>query len=330
VKTPTRSPKRRRPRRAATRRATRPRIPRDAGYKYLFSNRRIFHQFLTRFVDAPFVRDIRLRDVHLVDRSFVGDDLQKRDSDIVYRVRVGDRDVFVYVLVEFQSTVDKTIPIRTLLYILKLYDRMYRNSRAGLLPAVLPIVLYSGHDPWTIPTDVATLIQATIPSEYIPSFRYYAVIERDIDDETLRRMKGLVAAVIYLEKRGTPEELSAAIDEALTMIAEEHGEELRMFVTWLSRMFGSVLDERAIHTIRDARRMQPMVAQLAQQIEARGEARGEEIGEARGKKIGAKTQARETAQRMIAAGLDAASISAFTQLPAEEVQRLRAETETEE
>ena len=58
----------------------------DSAYKYLFSNKRIFHQFLTKFVHEDLSKRIRLEDIELVDKSFVSDEFTKRESDIIYRI----------------------------------------------------------------------------------------------------------------------------------------------------------------------------------------------------------------------------------------------------
>ena len=75
----------------------------------------------------------------------------------------------------------------------------------------------------------AALIQGSIPSRYIPSFEYFPVIERDIPDERLERIRALVAAVVYLEKRRDAASLTGAVDAVVRMLAEEQPEELRMF-----------------------------------------------------------------------------------------------------
>ena len=95
--------------------------------------------------------------------------------------------MYIYVLVEFQSTVDKTIPVRMLLYILQLYDQLFRNSQKGKLPAIFPVLLYNGSKEWIIPNDIQDLIEKTIPSRYIPSFEYYPVIENKISDRVLKK-----------------------------------------------------------------------------------------------------------------------------------------------
>ena len=41
----------------------RQRRPHDSAYKYLFSSRRVVHQFLTRFVDEQFTRGLTPDDV---------------------------------------------------------------------------------------------------------------------------------------------------------------------------------------------------------------------------------------------------------------------------
>jgi predicted transposase YdaD len=44
-----------------------------------------------------------------VDKSFISEEFTKRKSDLIYRVKRGDREVYIYILIEFQSTPDKTI-----------------------------------------------------------------------------------------------------------------------------------------------------------------------------------------------------------------------------
>ena len=145
---------------------TRGRNDYDGAYKYLFSSIPVFHQFLTRFVTERFTRGLRVEDIEAVDKSFVSDELTKRESDIIYRVKRGERDVYIHVLIEFQSTVDKSIPVRILLYILELYDQLYRSRRSGKLPAVFPVLLYNRSEPWTVPGNIRELIEPAIPRRY--------------------------------------------------------------------------------------------------------------------------------------------------------------------
>ena len=105
----------------------------DNAYKYLFSNKRIFLQLLKSFVDEDFVKEITLENIELLEKSFVSDEFLARESDIIYKIKLKDSEVYIYILLEFQSTVDKTIPVRMLLYLLQFYDLLLRNSQEGLL-----------------------------------------------------------------------------------------------------------------------------------------------------------------------------------------------------
>ncbi len=290
----------------------------DSAYKYLFSNKRIFHQFITRFVDEDFSKKIQLEDIELVDKSFISDEFVKRESDIIYLVKTDKRDVYIYVLVEFQSTVDKTIPVRMLLYILQMYDQLYRNSRKGKLPAIFPVLLYNGDKEWTVPNNVLDLIEDTIPSRFKPSFEYYPVIENRIPDKVLKKIKGTVSAIIYLEKQKNEKSLKKAVDTVLELVEGERPEQLRMFTVWLNRMFKEAYSEKEFERITELTEVKSMLTQIAEQIEERGIQQGMQQGMRR--------KAEETALKMKKKGFSVEEITDITSLSAEEVRKLNYET----
>jgi predicted transposase/invertase (TIGR01784 family) len=145
------------------------------------------------------------------------------------------------------------------------------------------------------------------------------VIEKDVPDRVLKRVKGLVSAIIYLEKQGDEAALGQAIGTVIELIREEQPEQLRMFSTWVNRMFGKVLREEETERITELTEVKSMLAQLAEDIEKRGEKRGMKLGEERGIKLGEK---REAARRMKARGYPVEDIVDITGLSAEEVEKL--------
>ena len=78
---------------------------------------------------------------------------QKRFSDIVWKVqRKGRSDApcYIAILLEFQSTPDKFMALRLLTYVALLLEELAKDmdlQESGLLPPVLPIVLYNGSQP---------------------------------------------------------------------------------------------------------------------------------------------------------------------------------------
>jgi predicted transposase/invertase (TIGR01784 family) len=156
------------------------------------------------------------------------------------------------------------------------------------------------------------------------------VIEKEVPDKVLKRVKGLVSAIIYLEKQGDEAALVQAIETVIELIREEQPEQLRMFSTWVNRMFGKVLREEETGRITKLTEVKSMLAQLAEDIEKRGEKRGIKLGEERGIKRGEKRGVdkgikegkREDARRMKARGYPVEDIVDITGLSAEEVEKL--------
>ena len=296
--------------------------PHDSAYKYLFKNKRIFLQLLKSFVYEDFINEIKLEHLELFDKSFISDELLDRESDLIYKIHYKDKEYFIYILLEFQSTLDKSIPIRLLSYIMLLYDLIYKESRAGLLANIFPIVLYNGKDDWNIPLNINELINKNIPARYVPSFEYYLIVEKDIPDETLDKLSNLVAAVVYLEKQDEPEKLSAVVDKIVKFIQDEEIVDIRMFTNWLKKMFRSEMKSEEIDKIRDIQEAKSMLTQLAEKIEQKGIEKGKLEGKIEGKTEGLREGKIEMAKRMKEKGTDYHFISEITGLSLKEIEQL--------
>ena len=71
-------------------------------------------------------------------------------------------------LVEFQSTDDPLMALRIHTYTGLLYQELARNGQLdadGRLPAVLPLVLYNGDEPWVSPLQMGGAIAGAISAE---------------------------------------------------------------------------------------------------------------------------------------------------------------------
>ena len=113
----------------------------DGGYKRLFSNRTIFQQLIQTFVDEPWVKQLDFSQAELVGKSFVDEDYQARESDLIYRVQLHGRELYLCVLLEFQSTVDRFMVLRVLNYLTQFYLELAASrEHIDKLPPVFPIV----------------------------------------------------------------------------------------------------------------------------------------------------------------------------------------------
>ena len=218
----------------------------DNSYKLLFSHPEMVRDLLLGFIHEDWVQQLDFSSLQKFSGGYVSDKLRGRESDVVWRVRwrgKEDRWLYVYVLLELQSTVDSFMAVRMMTYVGLLYQDLIRQrllTPDGKLPPVLPIVLYNGHAPWRAPLDVADLIE-TVPGgleQYRPRLRYCLLDEMRIASSELEPLKNLAAALFRLERSQGPEEVQAVLAALLEWLqAPEQSSLRRTFAVWFSEVF---------------------------------------------------------------------------------------------
>ena len=78
-------------------------------------------RLLTSFVDESFIRDLDLSTLTRIDKSFVSESFKGKESDIIYSIHYRESIIYIFLLLEFQSTVDKMMSVRFLRYITELW-----------------------------------------------------------------------------------------------------------------------------------------------------------------------------------------------------------------
>jgi predicted transposase/invertase (TIGR01784 family) len=181
----------------------------DEGFKDILSNERRFLEFLQKYIAAPWTENISLKDVEKFNTSFTTGEYKDLESDIIYKLKINGSEVYFYVLVELQSSVDYTMPFRLLRYMMKLLEHIFQNKdknerehKGFRLPAVIPIILYNGDDLWTV---VRTFQEYTengdIFGNNIVNFEYLLFDLRRKDEDLLLSSRKLLDIVFALDKR---------------------------------------------------------------------------------------------------------------------------------
>lgn len=219
------------------------------------------------------------------------DDLRERHDDIVWRVgwKKGSW-CYVALLIEFQSSPDHWMALRTLSYttllLLDLVKTGNVHENEGL-PPVFPIVIYNGGKAWKAPQDVAALF-APMPESlkyYRPQHRHFLLDESRVSGDELDKSKGLVAQLLRLERAQEPEQVRQIVKE---LIARLHGPEYlllrRAFTVWLGRVVlkrSGITEE--IPEFQDLREVDAMLEERAAQWKDEYIRQGVIIGKAEGK-----------------------------------------------
>jgi len=177
----------------------------------------------------------------------VSQNLRQRVDDVIWRLRIveggQERWLYVYILLEFQSTVDRLMAVRLLTYIGLLYEDLHRSKAIGPgdpLPPVLPIVLDNGAEPWTAKTDLADLLGPRLPPQlrhWQPQMRYLLLEERRYQEADLAKLPNVAAALFRLENAQAPQAIQQVIGCLVEWLAGAENASLRRaFVVWLKRV----------------------------------------------------------------------------------------------
>lgn len=118
--------------------------PHDLLVKSALSHKAVMADLLKGRLPKSTLKKLDLSTLRLEKNSFVSENLRATQSDVVYSLRHGNEKGYVYVLLEAQSTYDKTMPIRLIEYNCQLW-RSHQNRYDQLkMPPIVNMVLYSG------------------------------------------------------------------------------------------------------------------------------------------------------------------------------------------
>ena len=102
--------------------------PHDALFKRVFSDVTHAAGEFRAVLPSELVAEIDFATLSLCPGSFVDEVLRERHTDLLYSVRLRERDAFLYLLFEHQSTVDALMPYRMLGYVLRIWESWLRAT----------------------------------------------------------------------------------------------------------------------------------------------------------------------------------------------------------
>ncbi len=212
----------------------------DKLYRRLFSHPELVRDLARLLLSAETIAQLDFGQMDRIETTFVTEDMQKRESDLIWRVRFKGREeewLYLYLLIEFQSSADPWIPLRLMVYVGLLYQELIKQGKVGgrKLPPVLPVVLYHGDEPWRVAKDVSELIELPWPElrAWGPSFRYLLIAEQFEDPQRLLAFHdNLVAAMVALESE-SPEHYACILQRLDALMPTVSPEVKKVFDDWI-------------------------------------------------------------------------------------------------
>jgi predicted transposase YdaD len=91
--------------------------PHDSGYKLLFSHPEMVRDLLRDWVPGYWITEADFSTLERINGSYVSEDQKQRHDDMVWRLRLKERWLWVYLVLEFQSEPDPWMALRLLVYV---------------------------------------------------------------------------------------------------------------------------------------------------------------------------------------------------------------------
>lgn len=268
----------------------------DGLYHRLFSHPEMVVELLRDFVDEPWIADLDLTGLERLNARFDGVDGERRDGDIVWRVPLhSGGEGYLLLLLEFQSTVDRWMALRVLVYAGLLWQHLVKEKRLspdGLLPPVFPLVLYNGDLRWTATEDLASLISVPMGSgleSWQPSARYRVIDEGRLSAAALSAKTSLTALLFRLEQAPTPADTKAAVEDLIAWFRSHPEQEMLkvVFAGLAAQLIRQTKGPHGIGTVpEDLQEIQTMLATRGEQWKREWLQEGVQIGRMEGRQEG--------------------------------------------
>ncbi len=297
---------------------------RDYGYKDIFSHREMVQNLINQPFTEDWFEEIEPTSLEKVNGHFISGRYRRRESDVVWRMRYKGKWLYLYLLLEFQSDVDRYMSVRLMSYIGLLYEDLIKSkglSESGELPPVLPWVIYTGKTNWSAPLHSHLLLEKEVSSEmrnYFPHFKYHILdVGHHVWEEGFKQEENLVLLLIELEQTEFNWKLAEPIIARLEnrLKGDEHSSLRQAFARYAFQVLklkgkGKALPMEKID-LKEVKQM------LAERIEAY-ESSLIQQGMERGIQQGMEAVAREMLKR----GVDYQFVSEITHIPLVSLEKL--------
>ncbi len=229
----------------------------DLAHKEFYSEPENIKDLIQGFVALKCVEQFDFSTLERENTSFVAKENTERHDDIIWKLRWQDKWVYIYILIEFQSDVDETMPVRIMSYVSLLYLYLLGNKnleywKEKKLPVVLPIVLYNGKDTWNVPKNIQDMFKETNEElqKFVPKISYYFIDEvhpeANEKDSVLDGLANSVVASMKLQRTASSEKFYEFLNELKAIIKNpDERNKFASFMAFMRRFLSAVFDNPA-------------------------------------------------------------------------------------
>jgi hypothetical protein len=215
----------------------------DAAYKLLFAHPDMVAQLIRGLIPDPWIDRLDFQTLRPVTGDLVSDRLVKKNADCVWQVDAPDRKGHLLIHIEFQNTIDPTMPLRMSVYsglLLQTVLRRKRKCQTGKWPPVLSVVLYNGARPWRASVKLSDHIRRAPTGllKVTPEHRFVLIDIRRQNPQHLDKLNNTVGLLLQFEQPHSYEDSVQRLVRLKQMHLNQHA--LRRDIgTWVLEVTGN-------------------------------------------------------------------------------------------
>jgi len=183
-------------------------VRRDQIFRKIFGHPALLLMFLQDYVKEDWVEGLTLGDFERQPCEFLSIFGKDRESDVVFKIRLRDLEIYLILLVEHQGAVHHLMAFRIFEYMALIWRSWLENipeneykKTAFKIPMILPIVYFDGLGNWTAKTSFLDKVEHDPRlRKYIPKFEYKVVELKKISAEDLEKCSNALSLIFLLDK----------------------------------------------------------------------------------------------------------------------------------
>jgi len=189
------------------------------------------------------VNNLNLSTVQLERKSFINNQLKGSQSDLLYKIKTIDNKLlFIYILLEHKSSIDRWVLFQLLGYIVQIGDRERminkvkrkrkreenkannRPENEGIeteyLTPVIPIIVYHGPEHWECSKNLSKLYKGNdLYKDFLPDFNFLVINLHNYDETQIKGIVYLQVALLVM-KYFFSDELFNKLPDILSLFAD--------------------------------------------------------------------------------------------------------------
>lgn len=193
--------------------------PHDKFFKESFGRKDIAISFLKEYLPASIHKKLKYESLEIIKDSFIDKELAEHFSDILYKIKIGTKNTFLYLLFEHKSYADNWVGFQLLRNMVKIWEGCLKQCKKKTkLPVIVPIIIYHGIEKWNVNCSLSALFDVLPETNvYVPDFKTEVYDISHIPDE---QIKGeiLLQACFLLQKYVFNPELIGKVPEILGIL----------------------------------------------------------------------------------------------------------------